>query len=148
VITFRILATSVAEGVGGASSPVSSTFGLEEGAVSRFHFLEIVAFGSGAIFVFFKTFSSFFTSRAACLLMMLTIFFVSPLWPLCQASRNPGIRSLMHPSPDSAFVSAGCRRQQSLIGLTSWCSCQEFHYTSFRSFLATLCMASSITSQI
>jgi hypothetical protein len=54
VITFRILATSAAEGVEGASFSVSPTFGSEEDAVSSFHFLEIVAFGSGAVFVFFK----------------------------------------------------------------------------------------------
>jgi hypothetical protein len=79
VITFRISATSAAEGVGGASSPVSSTFGSEEDDVSSFHFLEIIAFGSGAVFVFFKTFSSSFTSQVACLLRMLTSFSFLPL---------------------------------------------------------------------
>jgi hypothetical protein len=54
VITFRISATSAAEGIEGASSHVSYIFGSEEGIVSSFRFLEIVAFGSGAIFVFFK----------------------------------------------------------------------------------------------
>jgi hypothetical protein len=75
VITFRISATSTAQGVEGASSPVSSTFGSEEDTVSSFRFLEIVAFGPGADFVFFKKNSSSFTNRAACLFRMLTIPF-------------------------------------------------------------------------
>jgi hypothetical protein len=44
----------VAKGIEGVSSPASSIFGSEEGVVSSFRFLEIVAFGSGAVFVFFK----------------------------------------------------------------------------------------------
>jgi hypothetical protein len=60
VITFRILATSTAEGVEEASSPVLPTFGSEEGTVSIFRFLEIVAFGSSTVFVFFKKNSIFF----------------------------------------------------------------------------------------
>jgi hypothetical protein len=45
VITFKISATSAAEGVVGASSPVSSTFGSVEGAVSSFRFYVIAGFG-------------------------------------------------------------------------------------------------------
>jgi hypothetical protein len=43
VITFRISATSAAEGVEGASSPA---FGSEEGTMLSFCFLEIAIFGS------------------------------------------------------------------------------------------------------
>jgi hypothetical protein len=53
VITFRISATSAAEGVEGASSPA---FGLEEGTMLSFRFLEIAIFGSCAVLVFFKLF--------------------------------------------------------------------------------------------
>jgi hypothetical protein len=62
VITFKISATSGVEGVEGASS-VSSFFGSVEGVVSSLHFLENIAFGSGAVFAFFKIFSSSFISR-------------------------------------------------------------------------------------
>jgi hypothetical protein len=87
IITFRISAASAVEGVRGASSPISSIFGSKEGDVSSFHFLEIVAFGLGADFVFLKTFSSSFTSRVACLLRMLTILFLfTPLAPLSSLS--------------------------------------------------------------
>ena len=53
VITFKISSTSAAEGVEGASS-VSPTFGSTEEVMSSFHFLEGVAFGTAAIFAFFK----------------------------------------------------------------------------------------------
>jgi hypothetical protein len=56
VITFKISAASATEGIRGASSPVSSTFGSEEGTVSSFCFLEIVAFSSGAILFSSKLF--------------------------------------------------------------------------------------------
>jgi hypothetical protein len=87
VITFKISATSVTEGVEGASSPLSSTFGSAEGVMSSFRFLEIASFVSGADFAFFKIFSSSFTSRAACLLRMLTILFLfTPSAPLSSLS--------------------------------------------------------------
>jgi hypothetical protein len=50
VITFKILTTSTADGDEGVFSATSSTFGSVEGIRSGFRFLEIVAFGSGAIF--------------------------------------------------------------------------------------------------
>jgi hypothetical protein len=50
VITFKFFATLAAEGVEGASSLASTTFGSAEGVMSSFRFLEIVAFGSGADF--------------------------------------------------------------------------------------------------
>jgi hypothetical protein len=53
LITFKISATSAAEGVEGASS-VSSTFGTAKDVVSSLCLLEGVAFGSGAVFTFFK----------------------------------------------------------------------------------------------
>jgi hypothetical protein len=86
VITFKISATSAVEGVEGASS-VSSTFGLADGVVSSLHFLEDVAFGSGAVFAFFEIFSSSFISRATCLFRMLTtLFLFTPLAPLSSFS--------------------------------------------------------------
>jgi hypothetical protein len=62
VITFEISATSATEGVEGASSLASTTFGLVEGVMSSFRFLEIAAFGSGADFAFYEIFSSSFTA--------------------------------------------------------------------------------------
>jgi hypothetical protein len=73
VITFKIYATSAAEGVEGVSF---STSGSEEGTMLSFHFLEIAIFGSLAVLGFFKAFSSSFTNRAACLFRMLTILFL------------------------------------------------------------------------
>jgi hypothetical protein len=79
VITFIISATSIVEGVEGASS---HAFGSEEGNRLSFRFLEIINFGSYAVLGFFKVFSSSFINRAACLLRMLTILFLFiPLVP-------------------------------------------------------------------
>jgi hypothetical protein len=61
VITFRISATSAAEGVG-VSSLASSTF---DSGTSGFLFFETTAFDSGVDFVFFEIFSSSLTSLAA-----------------------------------------------------------------------------------
>jgi hypothetical protein len=81
LITFKISATSAAEGVEGASS-VSSTFGTAKDVVSSLCLLEGVAFGSGAVFTFFKKNSSSFISRAACLFRMLTtLFLFTPFGP-------------------------------------------------------------------
>jgi hypothetical protein len=73
VISFRISATSVAEGIEGVSFSASSS---EEGIMLSFHFLEIAIFGSSAVLGFFKAFSSSFTNRAACLFRMMTILFL------------------------------------------------------------------------
>ena len=54
VITFRISATSTAEGVEGASFPA---FGSEEGTMLSFRFLEIAIFFSCAVLSFFKAFN-------------------------------------------------------------------------------------------
>jgi hypothetical protein len=65
VITFRISATSAAEGVG-VSSLALATFGSDtSGFLSGFLFFETAAFGSGVDFVFFEIFSSSLTSLAA-----------------------------------------------------------------------------------
>jgi hypothetical protein len=73
VITFRIFATSAAEGIKGVSFSASVS---EEGTMLSFHFLEIAIFGSLAVLGFFKAFSSSFTNRATCLFRMLTILFL------------------------------------------------------------------------
>ena len=137
VITFKLSANSAAEGVEGASS-VSSTFGSAEGVVSSLHFLEDVAFGSGAVFAFFKIFSSSFNSRAACLFRMLTTLFLFTPSALCQAFHSRGIRNLRHPLLGSIFVSAGYRRLQSSTDLLSWYNYQVFHCTWYRSSPAIL----------
>jgi hypothetical protein len=83
VITFRISAISAVEGVG-VSSVASATFGS---GTSGFLFFYTVAFGSGAVFVFFAAFSSSLTILAACLFRILTILFLfTPLAPLSSFS--------------------------------------------------------------
>jgi hypothetical protein len=51
VITFKISSTSVAEGVEGAPSSISAIF---DSGVAVFLFFEVVTFGSGLDFFFFK----------------------------------------------------------------------------------------------
>jgi hypothetical protein len=140
VITFKISATSAAEGVEGASS-VSPTFGSAVEVVSSLRFLEGVTFGSGTIFAFFEKFSSSFINRAACLFKMLTTCFLFTLSPLCQVFHSQGIRNSRRPLPGSIFVLAGYRRLQSSTDLLSWYNFQVFRYTWSQSYLVILCRA-------
>jgi hypothetical protein len=130
VITFNISETSAAEDEGLAiGSSTSRVFVFSKDSTTSFHFLGVSAFGSDAIFIFFKASSSSFTDRAACLLKMQTTPFIFAPRPLRQVCHNPGTLSSGHPFPYLTFVSAGCRRQQSLTDLLSLCNFQEFRYT-------------------
>jgi hypothetical protein len=53
VITFKISSTSATEGIEGASSSISATFGS---GVTAFLFFEVATFGSGLDFPFFRVF--------------------------------------------------------------------------------------------
>jgi hypothetical protein len=84
VITFKISSTSAAEGVEGASYPISAIFGSR---VAVFLFFEVATFGSGLGFFFFRIFSSSFTILAAYLLRTLTtLFLFVPSAPLLNRS--------------------------------------------------------------
>jgi hypothetical protein len=131
VITFKISNTSATEGDRGLKvfSGTSCTFGSAEGIFSSFRFLGVGAFETGDVFIFFKVSSYPFTDRAACLLRMLTTLFLFAPPALRQVSHNSDTQSSGRPLPNLTFVSAGCRRQRSLIDPLSSCNTQEFHYT-------------------